>query len=135
MVAGVAGAVGGAPVPAAVGGDVPEGHVDRPWLERLSVAREKQKAFIGLQGELTQKQQEAGAYTSQGQEIPEELDDRLIELETGIDQVQAQLVCLRWTLGLDPAKDLTLDEALERAGLTPYMENPQPRVLPEPVGA
>lgn len=114
----------------AVAGDVPAGHTDRPWMERLSLAKAKQGDVDTLRAELVAKQAEAKKYTDKKKDIPEALDDAVVELEDKIALIESQLVAMRWCMGLDPAPDITLDEALKRANLGPWMANPQPRVAP-----
>jgi hypothetical protein len=124
--------------PVAVGGPagdiapgVPEGHADRPWPERLAAARGKQATLIATEERVREKQAAIDTLEADDAEVPEELLDELIDAETDVKVTRAQLVATRWCMGLDPDPGITLDAALERANLGPWMENPQPRVLAE----
>jgi len=108
--------------------DVPEGHEDRPWLERLAVARSKQSTLVELSAQLEIKQEEQEAYESE-EDVPEEVSEQVFSIEEDIEKARAQLIALRWCLNLDPDPELTLDDALDAANLGPYKEHPTPRVL------
>jgi hypothetical protein len=124
-------AAGVAAAPVAVGGapDVPEGHQDRAWLERLAVAKQKQDALDELNTTLAAKQAEVEAISKKNQEVPEELDEDIITLEESIETTKAHLVSLRWCMNLNPDVEKSLDEALQEANLGPWMGTPQPRVM------
>lgn len=125
------GSAGSVPVPASVGGvsDVPAGHADRPWLERLAVAKQKQAVLDELHTSLAVKQEEVTALNKRKADIPEELDEDIINLEESIGLTKAHLVALRYSMNLDPSPDKSLDEALSDANLGPWMGAPQPRVM------
>lgn len=112
-------------------GDAPTGHADQPWMERLSVARGKQHELDELGETHTIKSAEADKYTKKGKEVPEDLDEEVLKLEDDIAILKAQLVAMRWCMGLDPNEEITLDDSLQRANLGPWMENAQPRLAPQ----
>ena len=112
------------------GAEVPGGHSDRPWEERLTLARQKQANLDGLRSELNSKQAELKKYTDKGADVPEALDDSVVELEDSIALVEGQLVAMRWCMNLDVDPMVSLDEALERSNLGPWMATPQPRLAP-----
>lgn len=129
------GGAGPAPAPAAAtggsAGDVPDGHTDRPWLERLAVAKQKQATLDQLRADLATKQEEVESFNKKNQDIPEALDEDIINLEESIGITNAHLASLRWGMGLNPdTENLTLDEALQEANLGPWMGQPQPRLAP-----
>jgi len=130
--AGPAPSTGQVPVVAATApaAAVPGGHVDRPWEERLGLAKQKQESIDGLREDLTAKNAEVAAHTKKGEDIPDELDEEVLKLEDDIALVEAQLVAMRWCLGLNPDKAINLDEALEQANLGPWKSDPQPRLTP-----
>jgi len=123
------GAVGPALAPSAGGGDVPEGHTDRPWLERLAVAKQKQTTLDQLQSDLADKQKQVESFNKKRQDVPESLDEDIINLEESIGITNAHLASLRWGMGLNPDVEITLDAALDQANLGPWMDTPTPRVM------
>lgn len=96
----------------------------------MSLARQKQTNLNQLRIKLEEKRVEVAGFEKNGKEIPEELDEVQLQLEDDIALVEAQLVAMRWCMGLNPDKDVHLDEALRLANLGPWMENPEPRVIP-----
>jgi len=110
--------------------DVPTGHADRPWEARLGLARQKQTNLDGLRTALDKKKAELKKYTDKSKDVPEALDDAVVELEDSIALVEGQLVAMRWCMSLDVDPAISLDEALERANLGPWMQEPQPRLAP-----
>jgi hypothetical protein len=110
-------------------GDVPAGHSDRPWLERLAVAKQKQESLDTLRIDLAEKQAEVDKLYKNNVAVPEQLDDDVIALDESIAITSAHLVSLRWGMGLDPSPERSLDDALSAANLGPWMGKPQPRVL------
>jgi hypothetical protein len=116
--------VGGAPA-----SDVPEGHSDRPWAERLAAARAKQSSLNQARSIVVDRQAEVDGLEQAEDEVPVDLLDALLSAEDDVKLMRAQLVATRWCLGLDPDPELSLDESLDRANLGPWMETPQPRLL------
>jgi len=120
---------GGAAAPAS--GDVPTGHADRPWEERLALAKQKQATLDEMRSALNKKQAEIQKeYTAKGKDIPEDEDEALVELEDSITLMEGQLVAMRWCMALNVDPAITLDQALAEANLGPWMDNPQPRLAP-----
>lgn len=126
----LAGLTGGGAVAAGANGasDVPAGHQDRPWMERLALARVKQKELDERRALHAEKEAEYAKH-KEGEE-PEGLDDQILELEDGIAAAENHCEALKWCMGLDPSGEMTLDEALHAADLGPYMDPPQPRIAP-----
>lgn len=131
-----AGAIPAATAGVSAGGaiDVPEGHTDRPWLERLAAARTKQADLDSARERMADKQQEIDDIEQAEEEVSEDLWEAFYAAEADVERVRAQLIATRWCLGLDPDPALSLDEALERANLGPWMSDPQPRLMSEASG-
>lgn len=136
-------------VPVSSGGatDVPEGHTDRPWKERVRVLRLKEKK----RGELEQQmadlledlQQAAPGVPAAGdKEFFSKTCAAIVSLENEEAQGEAaklfvaysdlgekhiknnvQALALLFALGFNPKVAKTLDAALEVAGLVHLMEN------------
>lgn len=120
---------GAAPTVEGGAADVPDGHQDRSWLERLAVAKQKQAALDELRADLAAKQAEVEKLNQKNKEVPEELDEDIINIEESIEVTQAHLVSLRWCMNLNPDISKSLDDALGEANLGPWMDSPQPRVM------
>jgi hypothetical protein len=122
-----------APAPTASGGvaasDVPAGHRDRPWQERLAAAKQKQHELDENRAKLAAKQAEMQKLVK-AKKDPTEVDDQIIKIEEDITKDEARMVVLRWSMNLDFDPSISLDEALQRANLGPWMMNPQPRIAP-----
>lgn len=116
---------GGAPAT-----DVPAGHTDRPWMERLAGAKEKQRQLDDLKAQLASKLEKVKELQKAKKPIPESIDDEVVELEDQINNTESQTIALRWAMNLDPDRGVSLDEALKRANLGPWMDQPQPRLAP-----
>ncbi len=111
--------------------DAPAGHQDRPWLERLAAAKQKQHELDENRAKLTAKQAEVAKLVKAKKDVPTDLDDTLVALEETIMKDEARMVVLRWTMNLDFDPTISLDESLKRANLGPWMSNPQPRLAPQ----
>lgn len=128
--AGPAGAVAPAGGAAPSAEDVPGGHKDQPWLQRLAAARQKQYELGEVRKQLAEKQAEAAKLTKARKAIPSDLDDEVVKLEDSISLAENTIKVLRWSMNLDFDPAITLDQALQKANLGPWMESPQPRLAP-----
>jgi hypothetical protein len=121
-----------APAGAAVSAsDAPLGHTDRPWLERLAAAQQKQHELDATRTKHAERQAQAAKLVKAGKPVPGGLDDELIKLDEDILTDTAKSVVLRWAMNLDCDPDISLDESLRRANLGPWMSSPQPRLAPQ----
>lgn len=110
-------------VPAA---DVPQGHADRPWVERYQATRAKVVRMEQAEKVVKDLREKAAAEHSDAAQngaldlskLPEELADKIRAEEGTYNVVRGQVIAGIWHCGLDPMAG-TLDAAIERAGIDP----------------
>jgi hypothetical protein len=120
-----------APASSPGAGDVPAGHKDRPWLERLAAAKQKQHELDEGRAKLAVKQAEMAKLVKAKKEVPTDFDDQIVAIEETLMKDEARLLVLRWAMNLDFDPAISLDESLQRANLGPWMSAPQPRIAPQ----
>lgn len=129
---------GGASAPAqGTGGapDVPEGHADRTWLERLNAARARETRMKEVTAELEKLRTKAqkdhpDAFTQDDGEseaslkldlLPKEIREQIQVEENTYNVVRGQMIACCWTCNLKPPQEdsdiTTIDQSLESAGL------------------
>lgn len=119
---------GGAP-------DVPEGHADRTWLERLNAARAREKRMKEVTASLeelrakAQKDHPDAFSEDEGEseaslkldKLPKEVREEIQGQENTYNVVRGQMIACCWTCNLKPPQDdsdiTTIDQSLESAGL------------------
>jgi len=124
---------------AATGGGVaegvPEGHSDRPWLDRLGAVKAKEQDMKDWAAKMGALRAEYPDETA----MPDASYDELMKSIKEHDVAKSQVVALVWGLGLDKehlrGDDGCVDACLRDAGLTHLAAEPTPRVVPEPAPA
>jgi hypothetical protein len=108
--------------------DVPAGITDRAWKERLNAARKKEREKKTVEARVAQATAHLATITDPAARAPIVMQ---IASDTGtLDVLGGQMFCLLWAIGLcapgvfKSVKDVSVDVALQTAGLLQLVETP-----------
>ena|GEM_PF-6584805 len=122
--------------------DVPEGHQDQGWMERVNAARSKEARLTEVEATITKLREEAAAAhpdamtqadgeaapTLKLDALPPEVRNQILHQEGTYNVVRGQLIACMWCSNLQPPQKgsqvQTVDDSLKAAGLEKLASKP-----------